>query len=317
MIYLALFCAALSAWPWLDSSSLIADYLGQAALHQCAAYILLALISTVLKRRKSGLLFLLIAAVNLALVGQAFTPPALTGVVLAKTDIPKLRILSFNFWRENKEIPLAFDTIHAVDADIVWIPEVLRKPYWQMMQEFETEYPYRYPETLEESAQEGSVLMSKYPFTLHFDLQKIDGIENRITHATLNIQGKRVDVIGLHVLSPRTDAHLLIHNQQLAVTGNYILATAKIPAGTPLIIAGDMNSGIWRPTFSDFMHSVGVSPTSSLTSLPLTWPSWLPWPLQIPIDQILISPNFCHTPLKRAAYSGSDHYPVYTDLSGC
>ena len=313
MIYLALFCAALSAWSWVDSTTLIADYLGQVVLHQCAAYLLLALLCVLFKRWKSGIAFVLIAFVNLALVYQAFTPPA----SIQKADIPRLRVLSFNFWRENKEIPLAFDTIHGVDADIVWIPEVLKRPYWQMMQEFEQDYPYRYPESLEEAAQEGSVLMSKYPFTMDFSIKPIGAIENRITHATLDVKGKRLDFIGLHVLSPRTSEHLLIHNQQLAMTAQYVLADAHIPAGTPLIIAGDMNSAVWRPTFSTFMKTVGVSPTSSLISLPLTWPSWSPYPFQIAIDQILATPNLCHTGLKRAAYSGSDHYPVYTDLFGC
>jgi endonuclease/exonuclease/phosphatase (EEP) superfamily protein YafD len=210
-----------------------------------------------------------------------------------------------------------------VNPDIVWMPETLKRPFSILLRDLEIEYPYHFPETVKEMPNQGSVLFSKYPISTRMILTPlgtdVDGktIELKIVHAVTDVQGTRVDVMGLHLVSPKNATRLAMHGQQLSYISGYVLGKAELPKDTPLVILGDMNSVPWHPSFQTFMELIGVHSTASLLTLPLSWPSWMPYPLQIPIDQILLSSNICHNGMKLGRYAGSDHLPVYVDVKSC
>jgi endonuclease/exonuclease/phosphatase (EEP) superfamily protein YafD len=55
----------------------------------------------------------------------------------------------------------------------------------------------------------------------------------------------------------------------------------------------------------------GLRPLPTLTG---TYPSPLPWPLRIPIDHALVSPELAGAVRRTGPHLGSDHRPLLIEL---
>ena len=82
----------------------------------------------------------------------------------------------------------------------------------------------------------------------------------------------------------------------------------------PWIVAGDFNATPWSADYRRFEGQTGLRNVRRGFGLLPTWPSQL-LALGIPIDHVLVSPDFAVTEAKTGPDIGSDHRPVIATLT--
>lgn len=84
--------------------------------------------------------------------------------------------------------------------------------------------------------------------------------------------------------------------------------------GSNLIIAGDLNTTPWSPHFRQLIRQTKLRDSQKGFGLQPSWPAWAPW-LGIPIDHVLLSQRLHILQRKVGPDVGSDHLPVFVELS--
>jgi endonuclease/exonuclease/phosphatase (EEP) superfamily protein YafD len=116
-----------------------------------------------------------------------------------------------------------------------------------------------------------------------------------------------------HAVSPRSRGRWSTGNDLVARLAQRVRMDLE-PLRLPIILACDLNSppSGWRSRRL-------VSDCSLRRAKPLripagTFPSWLPWPLTIPIDDVFVSPGVTVRSWRSIAIPGSDHRGVIVEL---
>jgi hypothetical protein len=78
-----------------------------------------------------------------------------------------------------------------------------------------------------------------------------------------------------------------------------------------MIIVGDFNRPPWTSEMKDLQDSLGVSAAAA----PGTWPSWLPRPLRLPLDLVLVGKGLAAGTVELGPDVGSDHLPIVADIA--
>jgi endonuclease/exonuclease/phosphatase (EEP) superfamily protein YafD len=297
---LILLYAALSLWALLDSQSLLADLAGQATLHSVVAFSLLATFLLVKKQRLAGCGLLVIASLNLLWVWYSLyhATPA--------SHEDALRVLSYNVFIDNKDFDAVISIITDADAEVVWLHEVSHELYAHISHRLRKDYPYIYPDTIKTK---GSILLTKMPHQIH----EVNRHGYFLKHATLVMDDRNIDVVGVHLTSPKSNERVQSRNEQFGIVQDYI--TKNVRPEQLLVIAGDFNSAPWRPAFVNFSKDTGFK-HGSYEVLP-SWPSFSIYPLSFPIDHVLTRDGLCIADKAVLGSGGSDHYPILANLTYC
>jgi endonuclease/exonuclease/phosphatase (EEP) superfamily protein YafD len=80
------------------------------------------------------------------------------------------------------------------------------------------------------------------------------------------------------------------------------------------ILVGDLNITPYSPWFRDMKNRSGLTTAMQGRGISGTWPSFLPAPLRIPIDHLLVSDGIEVLERRVEKDLGSDHLPVVTKL---
>ncbi|MEW6714582.1 MAG: endonuclease/exonuclease/phosphatase family protein, partial [Nitrospirota bacterium] len=80
------------------------------------------------------------------------------------------------------------------------------------------------------------------------------------------------------------------------------------------IVAGDLNSTPLTPMFRKLLKISGIRDSRTGFGWQPSWPTYFPvfW---IPIDHILVSPEVHVHERATGSRIGSDHYPIFAELS--
>lgn len=81
------------------------------------------------------------------------------------------------------------------------------------------------------------------------------------------------------------------------------------------LVLGDLNATPWSTSFRQLVQSTGLADSTRGAGLQGSWPNWLPGPLRIPIDHILVSPGIGVESRHLGTAFGSDHLPVFGVLA--
>jgi endonuclease/exonuclease/phosphatase (EEP) superfamily protein YafD len=180
-------------------------------------------------------------------------------------------------------------------------------------------YPYRV------AARGNMGLYSKLPLshariTFADSSQKVANQANIIAQFTLNREP--VTILVAHPASPIRPSHLQWLQQSF-----HAWEVKRKQLGTNLIIVGDLNTSPWSREFNTLIESTGLRDSqlgfgiqpSWPTLLPIlgikTYPNWLTPLLRVPIDHVLVSPNFEVLSRQTGPFVGSDHLPVIIQLT--
>lgn len=146
--------------------------------------------------------------------------------------------------------------------------------------------------------------------------------QDPIVHINFFHEGKLVRLVVLH---PRPPVKPLWYQRHRA---HFARLEKEIGnEHTPLIVVGDLNTSPWSATFQHFLKSSGLQDSQQGFGLQPSWPTYIPklnMPLRlfnvtvpvtvIPIDHVLLSPDWAVLNRKTGLDIGSDHLPVIIQL---
>jgi endonuclease/exonuclease/phosphatase (EEP) superfamily protein YafD len=297
----------LGAWSgWLDLLN-----------HLAPAWLVLALAGAALGWAAGGehrRLTLTVAGAGAALALAHMTPELLqaaAGGLSAKPAGPRLRVLTYNTWRDNYSPHYtAWRVIHA-DADVAALPEgaeALRSQWASVA----AVYPYGVgcPSWVTREL----LLVSKRPI-----------LASGCSVATIK-PGLRVPLLWMRTTGPdgRPVTLATTHLQWPIPPGSQALQRAALPAlvrrldTRELILAGDFNLTPWSYALRRLDR--GLAPLTRRTRALATFPDRFarvgfasPFPL-LPIDHIYAGPAWRTAKVERLGPAGSDHYGVVAEL---
>lgn len=223
-----------------------------------------------------------------------------------------LRVLSFNTYYKNLDYDNILRTIETTNADIIILQEAQFNFLNTAHELLSTTYPFYYPKT-ENGETIGATLYSRYPIVEAKPVKVFDHKYSGL-QAKIDVMGNIVNLIGLHAKSPKSKALINERNdyiEQLANVAEEVSLNSK-----HFIIAGDFNTVPWHKEIRSLTKRAALN-HNTIYDYFGTWPSWGLPIITIPIDNIFYNNGFYKASYYRGDSSGSDHYPIYTDLYFC
>ncbi|HEX6113902.1 MAG TPA: endonuclease/exonuclease/phosphatase family protein [Geminicoccaceae bacterium] len=225
----------------------------------------------------------------------------------APSGIP-LRVVSVNVLSQNRTPDKVLEFLRVADADLVVIVDARQRRWEPVLTALRELYAYEAPQKT--ARQRPPVtLFSRHPIVEEQVVQPTGG-ERPYLVAEVAVGDETLVVAGVHPSSPSPTepANTRQRNRQL----DHIAKIAG-EAEQPVIVAGDFNTTPWSPYFQDLLAAAGLRNAAEGKGYIPTWPTFF-WPVQIPIDHVLLKGPLAVTTVQRGPAVGSDHYPIIADL---
>ncbi len=225
---------------------------------------------------------------------------------LIPSNSERITILQANLWGgKNSNKAGVLDNIHRFDPDILVFSEITGK--WEKY--FDTElsaYKFRSVET----RFGGIAVYSKLPLFNTRVIYYGDVHRPRIETVVQSGQEKFL-LIAAHTFIPK---YMSIRNGELAE-----IAVDAAKSKIPVVVAGDLNCSPWSYYFAKLQREANLVDTEPGFGLQCSWPTSvlgrIPTPTFIPIDHFLVSEDFNVVNRGLGSNDGSDHLPVFIDLT--
>ncbi len=212
-----------------------------------------------------------------------------------------LKILSANVNLHNKDAVPLRDLVAKEGPDVLLLQEV--PAAW--FEQFRDVYPHR--AEVPHRSYFGLALYSRYPIE---NVQQDDPLNRDIPilRADLDMDGRRVHVVNVHLPSPESAELIEIRIAQYAWLTDYVAALDG-----PAIVAGDFNCTMWSPLYKQLVDRGRLVSARQGRGLMPTW-----FPLAgslhlLPIDHILVR-GMPITDARLGARVGSDHSPLIAEV---
>jgi endonuclease/exonuclease/phosphatase (EEP) superfamily protein YafD len=213
---------------------------------------------------------------------------------------PMLRLASVNVFYRNRQYQRVIDFIARERPDAIVLVEINRE--WEAALEgVDKDYAYRY--TARGKRGKGITLLSRWPLLSAEMLPGYSEVQSALT-ATVEIHGRRLQLLGIHTTWPMGRRRSGLRNQQL----KFLAEFARAQAG-PLVIMGDLNVSPFSAHFQEFLSVGGLKSASQGHGWQPTWPTFMP-PAGIQIDHALTNAAVTVNNFRRGASVGSDHLPI-------
>jgi len=215
-----------------------------------------------------------------------------------------IRLMNSNLLRSNKKFESQVDYINDTEPDIIVFLEYT--PAWDKALSMALQdYPHRVAVPVEGSF--GIAAYSKLP--LEASSSSVDtSFYSAAISISVVVGGKPLQVFGMHPPPPMSPGTHEERNRQLA-------AMAQVTASleTPYALLGDLNITPWSNFFKDFARQGNLADSRRANGIFPTWPVPV-FPLQIPIDYVLVSPHIEVAGFGSSGDLGSDHRAVWADI---
>jgi endonuclease/exonuclease/phosphatase (EEP) superfamily protein YafD len=237
-----------------------------------------------------------------------FGPKQVQSAGASDPDASRLRVMIVNVWMPNRRADGLISLVHRYEPDILLAVET--DVWWASeLKSLEQTYPYTVCHPLPNTY--GMLLLSRYPLVrpeVRFLIE--DGVPSIATGVQLP-DGTRLRFQALHPRPPRPtkrqdstnrDAELVIVGDQLAEEKG------------PTIVAGDLNDVAWSYTTDLFQRISGLLDPRRGRGMYNSFNARIPL-LRFPLDHIFHSEHFRVVRLERLEKFGSDHFPLFIELS--
>lgn len=217
------------------------------------------------------------------------------------------KVYSANIHRFNRDMSRLAQEIEEKKPEIVLLCEVTAD-HIQPLRSIMKNYPYHVEYTPVGKLGIGIVLLSKFPVS-GVEKEQLSEFGNALVTSVLKVNGRETMLFAIHSPNPSFKKDFPVRTDQ------FLRIAEKInKQSMPVIVAGDFNATPYSPTFKHLLKATGLKDSRDGFGWQPSWPTSFPL-LWIPIDHILVSPEF--KILNRAVgnYIGSDHYPVLAELS--
>lgn len=163
-------------------------------------------------------------------------------------------------------------------------------------------FPYR--KLLAQPDAFGIAILSRHPITQYEVVRDDD--DRPMVKVRIRWAGREIGLAALHPMPPMTPHFHALRNRTLA-----LLTPTTGWDDMPAIVAGDFNATPWSdafdgPTQRGWRRATGLTPT-----WPMVWRGWM----GIPIDHVLVTPQWQVVHSEVGPNLGSDHYPVLVRLA--
>jgi len=215
-----------------------------------------------------------------------------------------VRLYSANLQALNTDVDSIRISLFAAQPDIVVLIEMGDAPAARLDQVL-AHYPYRVvsPRIDRPSGAARSVVASRWPLTAIRD--RPDGLH--AVGATVRSPLGPLNVMGVHLTRPWP-----FQEQWGQISQTMALDAVISDLTGPVIAAGDFNSVSSARIGRQIRRDIGLVPAPGF---PGTWPSVVPPPFAVTIDQVYHSPDLAVVGRRLGRPTGSDHRPVVTDIT--
>jgi endonuclease/exonuclease/phosphatase (EEP) superfamily protein YafD len=305
LVLLAMVCAGAALGAQHGRVSLAWDLLAQFAPVWLAGAAAATLGGLVLLRGFLRLVVVALGATGMIAAGALIAPELTrsTGPT-APADAPgRLKIIQFNVWNRNADLPRTVDWIVAQDPDVVVLEETTprlrrlieaRTRWWSVCRDCEV------------------MIYSREHPTAGSAAPRLGGPSpGPLAHATFEDARGRYTVIGVHDAWPMEAQHAPQEARLARVIAAYPRATT--------IVTGDFNSTPWSFARRRWDAAFGLIRRDRAL---FPWPAGqaiggryaVPFPI-LPIDHVYAGSAWAIVEIRRGPVLGSDHYPVVVTLA--
>lgn len=218
-----------------------------------------------------------------------------------------IKILQTNVLYLNTK-PAALQALIAQEKpDIIFVMET-NSAFARALNAMKADYPYQHIMPVNQWA-DGLALISKEPLA---NFQVLNLKNAAMPGYAFSIrQGKeKIEFIALHTMNPLHGVDI----RDASFTGVEQRYQKGIPQN--LVVLGDLNASPWCPALQKFTRALpGMRNARAGRGLFLSWPTFFPVFMRIPIDHTLISDNIAVTDYRLGPDIGSDHFPVIAMLA--
>ena len=256
-------------------------------------------------RRWGGALLMLVGVgFNAALLSAFWWPPP---AEIDPAD-PEMRLIFFNVLCTNDDYGSAVDWLADQRADVLVLCET--HPAWEA--QLRAGLPgYRVApiDAVREGAF-GAVVMIREGSEVRYDGAVIDPADRPMVQVDLTLAGRPMTLFNAHPFPP---VHASGSTQRARTVE--LLQQRVIEADRPAIVAADLNATRWSAPLRRLLAATGLRDSAEGFGYHGTWPSGLWLTGMIPIDQVLVGPEFSVRNRWVGPDLGSDHRPVVVDLA--
>jgi endonuclease/exonuclease/phosphatase (EEP) superfamily protein YafD len=298
--------AVLSIAGFFSRFHWIADVASDFRVQYTIAFSLAAAVWMFLGWRRSAALALTLAVLNVA----SIIPLYISDGGNHRGGAASLRLLYMNVCYANAQYGRTMEVVRRLSPDMVAVSEVT--PAWEneLERRLLPEYPYRISESRPGAF--GIALYSRIPWTdatiVHW------GGELPSAVATLELGGKSFSILTTHPPPPVNRAFFDYRNNQLLA-----LIKERKTLNNSLIVAADFNATSWSYWFNLLKDRMGLIDTRQGYGPQPSWPTGveqIAWKLLwIPIDHVLVTPDWVTVKREICEPIGSDHLPVFVELT--
>jgi endonuclease/exonuclease/phosphatase (EEP) superfamily protein YafD len=220
----------------------------------------------------------------------------------------RISLLFANVLMQNRNSARLKEIIREADPDIILTAEV--DGWWrEQLKEFDRRHLYTVSQPQDNCY--GILLQSRLElinpqikFLVQDDIPSI--------HARVRLRsGKEVELRGLHPRPPvpEEDGRATERDAELLIVGKEVKGKKD-----PIIVLGDLNDVAWSRTNNLFQDISGLLDPRIGRGFYHTFHAKYPF-IRFPLDHFFHSKHFRLVDLRRLAYFGSDHFPVFIELS--
>jgi endonuclease/exonuclease/phosphatase (EEP) superfamily protein YafD len=257
-----------------------------------------------------------LAATVLAMLWQCrkiypYTPPAPTRVKRTTRPHPEatIKLLICNVLRENREYDRVLRVVQENDPDLFLAVET-DDAWLQALEPLARTHPHTVLQPQDNYY--GMVLFSRFPlvdpqvkFLVQEDVPSI--------HTAVELpSGDRILLHGLHPRPPEPirDQPSTPRDAELVIVGRAIGDEEDCPT----VVAGDLNDVAWSPTSQLFLRLSGLLDPRMGRGFYNSFNANNPL-FRYPLDHVFHSNDFKLVALRRLEHIGSDHFPMFIQLS--
>jgi endonuclease/exonuclease/phosphatase (EEP) superfamily protein YafD len=221
-------------------------------------------------------------------------------------DLPLVTILSANVLMDNRDSASLITLVEQYKPDVLVTMET--NHWWQQQLDTLTDFPHRLAHPLDNKY--GMHLYSRLPLSeAHIEFLVSDDIPSM--NVKLDIDGTSVR---LHVVHPTPPAPGENDSSEERDVELLVLAQFLKGVDTPTIVTGDLNDVAWSKTTRLFRSMSGLLDPRTGRGMFNTFHADY-WFLRWPLDHVFVSKHWCVNKIERLPHIGSDHFPMYIELS--
>lgn len=218
---------------------------------------------------------------------------------------PAVRIATLNLLRgAHRGLPAALAAVRAEDPDVLFCSEVT--PEWLAgLADALPDLPHRCLRA--DPGYYGVALFSRWPLRSAAVLPL--GVTWAPTiRAVVDTPHGELGVLGVHTPRPGNAERAGFLQSALAA-----IPATLAPLPPARVVLGDFNATPWNHGFRGLLAATGLDAATANSFRP-TWPSNFPWPLRVPIDHVLVSPDVSLVAARVGEPFGSDHLPLFATI---